>query len=301
MEGLDKRWSARSIGEPPSRSLAAAFDVQTSEFNGEVTNGSVGERISGTRGGTLAHHPPLLEFQESSRDMQHASKKNVSFEILLCDQYRPTKRGNERWKIEEQEEEEEEEKEEEEEEEEEGEEEIKNEGEENEEDHGRIGHELSTWFDLLARTNQRDVVSVVSERHEGDQGKGRRERGSERNSGRQLEGRTAIVRCHSGASDRLYAWKMGLVFIGIAWCTSCGRYALMFNAGPYWNCACTTYNESWLFWSRPPRRRPRVWHSWGRGIPDSPSILSTFPWTSSRVTLSAIFINRIISSVAPLG
>lgn len=31
-----------------------------------------------------------------------------------------------------------------------------------------------------------------------------------------LGGRTASVRYHSRASDRLYAWKMGLVFIGIA-------------------------------------------------------------------------------------
>lgn len=78
---------------------------------------------------------------------------------------------------------------------------------------------------------------------------------------RRLEGRIAIVRCHSRASDRLYAWKMGLVFIGIAWCTSCGRYALMFNADPYWNCSCTSYTKPGSPIHVLARPRPRARHS----------------------------------------
>lgn len=164
---------------------------------------------------------------------------------------------------------------------------------------------VSASFDSLIRA-MIDVVSVVSDRHEDDQGKGRRGRGSERNCGRQLEGRSAVVRCHSRASDRLYAWKMGLVFIGIGWCTSCGRYALMFNAGPYWNCAYTAYTKAG--WPCGSLRRPRVdvrEPSIAEAVAtrDSPRISRAYipSWRlAARHVLLGIFINRIISSVAPL-
>lgn len=87
--------------EPSSRSVAAAFDVRTSEFNGEVTNDSAGERISGTRGQVCS---PIILLGWNSRKARAIcnTPRRRTFRSKSCRaiDIRRLKRWNERRKME---------------------------------------------------------------------------------------------------------------------------------------------------------------------------------------------------------